>query len=190
MTGRCRDQWHGTPEHKSPAPVPHTPGLYEMPVTRSLSPLAGQLRGLQSNRLPLGMLLCFQLSNEKEAHHPFFGCCCCFLSSSIFTLCGRKNRQPPPVCVPLNRPLLPLWLHPIYLCPITLCGNNKVLPPFSFAIFLIFFHVFADKTLPPCLYCSLHYMLSTHSYLIHAAAWTQLNIFCHKNPGQLTICLL
>lgn len=31
------------------------------------SPLAGQLWGLRSNWLPLGMLLCVQWSNEKEA---------------------------------------------------------------------------------------------------------------------------
>lgn len=35
MTESCADQWHSTTKHISPAPVAHTPGLYEMLVTRS-----------------------------------------------------------------------------------------------------------------------------------------------------------
>lgn len=101
MTGSCRDQWHCTTEHKSPASVAHTPRLHEMPVTRFLSPLAGQLRGLQSNWLPLGMLLCFQLSNGKKKHIlPFLVVVAVFflLPSLYCVYCERENRQPPPLC--------------------------------------------------------------------------------------------
>lgn len=129
------------------------------------SPLAGWLWGLWSNWLPLGMLLCVQWSDEKEAQaesiFSFF-----VVVVAIFSLCPSLQTVPPPLCYPLNHPLyLSVWMLPVYLCPITLSGNNKVLPSLCFVIFssCLVFPVFTDKTLPSVyICCSLHHILSVH----------------------------
>lgn len=138
------------------------------------SPLAGQLRGLQSNWLPLGKLLCVQWSNEKEAHLPFFFLVVVavffYRPSLLCIYCGRENRQPPPpLCVPLNHPLptsvaascLPLSYYCFWKqqgAPSSLFLHFLTQPFFSH-----FCHVFADKTQPPVyISCSFHYTLSAH----------------------------
>lgn len=106
------------------------------------SPLDGQLWGLRSNWRPLGMLLRVQWSNEKEAQaesiFPFFFSLLllhfpCFVHLySVFTVEEGTDRAPSSLFTLLS---ISLWLHPVYLCPITLSWNNNALPPLSFVIF-------------------------------------------------------
>lgn len=101
----------------------HTPGLYEMAVTRSLLPIGWPALRPANDWLPLGMLLCVQWSNEKEAQaesiFPFFVVVVVafFLAPSIFTLrllSEKINRQSPLLSVCHKTILsLSLWLHPL-----------------------------------------------------------------------------
>lgn len=132
------------------------------------SPLAGQLWGLWSNWLPLGMLLCVQWSNENEARaesiFPFFFSVVVVVVA-VFSLhpsllcvyCGRKNTQSPLLPVfhqttPLSISVAASFFTSVLLLSL---GITRCFSHFSY--------VFADNTLASVyISCSLHYTLSVH----------------------------
>lgn len=86
VTDSCTDHSHGRIEPTSSAPLTHTFGLHEMPVTRSLLSI-GQpfLRPLIWLAACGAGPLCSM--KQWKRTFPCFWFCCCFCSPSIFTLC-------------------------------------------------------------------------------------------------------
>lgn len=146
MIDSCSDQWRHMPEPISSAPVAHTPGLYEMPVTRSLLSIGWPALRPAILLAASGEVAPCSVKQWKERTSSLYlVVVAVFLHcpSLLRVYCAREKRQHPhpppstrpPLCVPLNHPLPTISMAAPCLPLSYYCFWKKVLLLFSFFIF-------------------------------------------------------